>query len=284
MGTSSSDPGILSRRATWLRHATATDILRDVLEVFEAADVEALPVKGIVTAHALYGDVADRPMGDIDLRLRRRDFHHALAAAHKAGWETFEEAPRLWDGGIRMKGWEVEIECTVGPPGLSSMAVDELLERASRTDAGLGFPHLEPGLHDHALVLCANAFKDLRRPTPWALEDLLRIASARGFDPSVLTARAHAGRMATAVWIVAAWMADRHGSTAWQEVRDRIGRAPPRALFAAAFARFAARDAPSPHLAVLVCASAGDGLAHAARGLGLGAYGSLRSTIRRRVR
>ena len=259
-------------------------VLGEVLRVLQEARIDVLPVKGIVTAHALYEDVADRPMGDIDLRLRKRDFSRALEAARAMGWETFEYTPRFWDGGIRLKEWEVEIECTIGPPGLCETSIDELMERAWLRDEPFGFPHLEPELNDHALMLCANAFKDVLRPTPWALEDLRRIASRGDFDPRLVASRARRGRMATAVWIVADWLATEHSIDPWTEVRDRIGRVPPRPYFALAFTRFARRRNPSSRIGLLLMASAGDGVAAATRGFALGACGAVRGAILRRAR
>ena len=60
----------------------------------------------------------------------------------------------------------VEVETSVGPPGLCGLAVDTMIAHATRGAEG----HLEPELHEHALLLAVNVFKDKLAGLAKALE------------------------------------------------------------------------------------------------------------------
>jgi hypothetical protein len=66
--------------AAWIKHQIARERLREVVTALEAIGIPVLAVKGVVSAHTLYPDVAERPMSDVDLRLRVRDFRAVLEA------------------------------------------------------------------------------------------------------------------------------------------------------------------------------------------------------------
>ncbi len=210
-----------------MRHATVPLILGKIASAFEAENIEILPVKGVLTAHLLYDDVALRPLPDIDLRIRRRDFRKAVGIARDRGWNPRTDSPVLWTALLSVDGWEVDVEATVGPPGLCALRVEDLLQRAQRCVDPLGIAHWEPEVNDHALVLALNAFKDGLGIMPWALEDLRRIPRHPRFDEDVLVLRAREGRVASALWIVADWLAERHGDVEWCAIRERVGPRPP---------------------------------------------------------
>ena len=134
--------------------------------------IPILLVKGILTAHILYEDVAARPILEHPpprlpppLPRGRADSRGSTAGIPKP------PAPCSGERCSRSTAREVDIECTLGPPGLCAISVDDLMRRAERRVEPFGFAHLQPELHDHALVLVLNAFKDGLRVMPWALED-----------------------------------------------------------------------------------------------------------------
>jgi hypothetical protein len=217
-------------RSTWLSHLVATEVFRSVASTLGAHSIPVLPIKGLLTAHLLYDDISQRPIRDIDIRLRRRDFERAERLGRNQGWHA-EDVALLGQVLWRVDGIEVDVKSALGPPGLCALSTDEVFARAEQRTAPFGFPHLEPEWNDHALMLVLNVFKDGMRSTPWAIEDLRRIVEHPPFDPVVLVDRARAGQVLTALWIVSDWMARTQGAPAWRNVRDRIGpRAPsPRA-------------------------------------------------------
>jgi hypothetical protein len=118
------------RKSNWAGHVTAAHVLRTVVGRFEGRGIEVVPVKGVVTARTLYEDIASRHSGDIDLRIRRTDFRRAIGVARASGWPATADAPILWQSVLRVMGCEVDVEGTIGPPGLCMVSVDDILRRA----------------------------------------------------------------------------------------------------------------------------------------------------------
>jgi hypothetical protein len=262
-------------RVNWLRHIAAPGVFREVLSAFEARGIPVLPVKGVVTAHRLYEDVAARPLGDIDLRIPRRCFQEVIAVAKARAWTANTDGPVLWNALLKVDGTEVDVECTLGPPGLCALSVDDVIVRARRVVEPFGFPHLEPEMNDHAIVLVINAFKDGLWPMPWALEDLRRIARHPEFDAEIMVGRARAGRVASALWIVADWLGHDHDLVEWREVRDRVGPRPPSPRVARAYGYVRRRGWPS-RAGFLATAASNDDLRGCVSGLVLAAAGIVR--------
>jgi hypothetical protein len=86
------------------------------------------------------------------------------------------------------------------------------------------------------------------------------------------------------VWIVADWAAREGGSAPWGEVRDRIGRTPPRPLYVRAY-RALMETRRSSRLVFPILARAGsDDPALRARALLLGGAGVVRLGLERAFR
>ena len=67
------------------KRAMARELLQ-ILELFDANGVEAIPYKGPALAESLYGDVALREFGDLDILLRPRDVLRAKALLQARGY------------------------------------------------------------------------------------------------------------------------------------------------------------------------------------------------------
>ena len=264
-----------SPRAAWIQHTLAPRVLGPVALAFETAQIPILLVKGILTAHILYEDVAARPISDIDLRVSRHHYRAAVRIARLHGWNPETAGPVLWGAMLKVDGWEVDIECTLGPPGLCAISVDDLMRRAERRVEPFGFAHLQPELHDHALVLVLNAFKDGLRVMPWALEDLRRIVRHGDFNDETLVARAREGGVASALWLVSDWLAETHGAPEWRTIRERVGSRPPSARVSRAYG-YVRRHGWPPKPGLLVAAGGNDSSVRCASGLALTAAGVLR--------
>jgi hypothetical protein len=254
----------------WAKQGVARAALGRALGVLDAARVDVLPVKGVVTTPLLWADSAERDIADVDLRVRPRDRVRAQRAFEAAGftvghgskqWGTFEA---IVDGTL------VEVETSVGPPGLCGLTVDTMIAHAMRGEAG----HLEPELHEHALLLCVNVFKDkLARARGHALEDVARIVRLEAFDDAVFVRVVRAAQSTTLAWLVADFLAQ-EGDTRWAEIRAALG--PPRRAYAATYRALMRRRLRGRFLLPLVARAASDNALERARAVALGAAGTAR--------
>jgi hypothetical protein len=209
---------------TWVLQEVAIEVLREVAQRCSTARIEFVAVKGAVTSRLLYADVAKRPLTDVDIRIRPRDFAAFRRMAARAGWRQVGIALTSRIVVYQFAGLSVDVEAVVGPPGLCSLSVDDVISRASPTELAPGLRLLLPELHDHAIMLVINVFKDkLPAASEHALSDVERIAVHPGFSADVFVRRAIEARIATLSWIVAGAMEAR-GATAWGEIRRELER------------------------------------------------------------
>jgi hypothetical protein len=194
---------------------------------------------------------------------------HGLRWSFGRQWGTFD---------ILVGSTLVEFESTVGPPGLCGLTIDEMISRAERTTAILGFPHLVPEVNDHALFLCVNAFKDkIVRTLPHVLSDLVRISRHRSFNPARLVELTRRADSRTVVWMVADWAATEGGADGWRSVRDAIGARPPRGTYLRLFRHLLHSSGELAQQALRVVTRAGsDRPAEQLRALTLTAAGAAR--------
>jgi hypothetical protein len=209
----------------------------EVVRVASSRGIPVLPVKGVLTARLLYEDPAQRPMVDVDVRVRARELEALCVAGLAAGWKPLERSHAYRSATFELNdGERVELEAHIGPPGFCRITASDMIARAREHVAPFGAPHLQPDLHDHALLLVVNVFKDqIVEASPHALTDLERIARLPGFSFAILAARAAQGGVAGLAWVVAQWMeAERHAPE-WSALRAALGDRAPRPRFAATF-------------------------------------------------
>lgn len=201
-------------------------MLRELVEILGVRGV--LPVKGIVTARTLYRDTAERALSDIDVRVTSpRELALLIEVARARGYRLKSELKAYRTAVIEMLGVDVDIECDVGPPGVCAIDVATMLARAPVRDDVFGFACAIPELHDHALLLAINVFKDkIVLAHPWQVEDARRVVEAEGFDPARLVEVAREARCVGLVCVVADHLAP--SSAGWRDVRAIIGQRPPR--------------------------------------------------------
>ncbi len=267
---------------TWFDHERAARALRAVLAVTQPLGIPVLPVKGAVLARTLYADVSERPISDLDLRVRATDHRRLRSLCRAQGWPT-EPGGNQWGSfHTEIGSLLVEFESSIGPPGVCALPMEEMIARASYTTAGFGFAHLEPELHDHALLLCVNAFKDkIRYARPHALGDLVRIVEQPGFEAPRFTALAERAELRAVVWVIADWTARQGGSRPWGEIRDLLGPTPPRPLYVRAYRALMESSQTSRVIFPVVARIASDDPALRAWALVLGGAGVLRHRLGR---
>src|SRR5262249_47364471 len=160
----------------WAAHEAALEGLRRSLAALRGAGVEPIVVKGMVLAYELYDDVAQRPLADVDLRVRPSRFLRAVRALRARGWPVDPTSKQLGSIGFKVGTALVEIESTVGPPGLCGLTIAQMEARARRRVLPSGIAVREPDIVDHAIVLVVNAFKDKLADCPsWSIGDLVAI-------------------------------------------------------------------------------------------------------------
>ncbi len=67
--------------------------LRKLLRTFRDQRVPCLPLRGLALAERLYGDIPPRPMGDIDLLVRKEDLHRVQALFEALGFNEMDRRP-----------------------------------------------------------------------------------------------------------------------------------------------------------------------------------------------
>ena len=148
-------PAAWRARVTKRRHVTLganarlAQVLLATLRALGAAGIEAMPVKGLVVAEQLYGDIGARPCADLDVLVRPTDMPAARAVLRGEGFAQRAE-PRYkalvhqfhdpaWQLGrgsdaIRLElHWALwaDSERRMGTDGLWQRAVDATLQRRS---------------------------------------------------------------------------------------------------------------------------------------------------------
>lgn len=206
------------KRAVWVRQMAAVPVLGEL--VAEVGVRRILPVKGIVTARVLYRDTAERTIRDVDVRVEDEATLDALIAFARArGYGVRDHSSSYRTAVLEMHGVDVDVECTVGAPGLCGLTVTKMLERAEIRDDVFGFPCAIPELHDHALVLAVNVFKDkVTLSQPWQLDDVVRIADEPAFDAARFVEVARDARSLAIICVIADLLAPQ--SDGWRAVRD----------------------------------------------------------------
>ena len=205
-------------------HLWAKKALEGALQRLDGAGIPALVVKGMVLAYLLYEKPTDRPVVNVDLRVRPADLSAAVRAlmAPPRGARLLVSSRVFGSAVVSLSKIQVDLETHIGPPFMCAVGIPAMLARAERTAEGHGFPHLRPELHDHALLLAVNLFKDRMLGGRWRLGDFERIARLPAFDPAVLRARATEARCGTLVHIVATHVAHMTGDERWRAIAAEI--------------------------------------------------------------
>jgi hypothetical protein len=231
----------------WLRQHVAMDVLREVVGRCAEASIAMLPVKGIVTSRTLYDDFAQRPITDIDVRIRPSDLRRFRRLASAARWPCLRVLRAYGNQVYSLPPLSLDVESAVGPPGICGLTVDTMLQRAAPCEIAPGLEVPVPEIHDHALLLVVNAFKDkMVVAAPWAIEDLARVIEAPTFDGTRFIDLVVTSRVATMVWIVSRWMETVRQNSAWGRMRRGIeARVRPRRSYAEIMMRQLTADGSS---------------------------------------
>ena len=163
-----------------------------ILDCLSAAGLEVIPYKGLAVAEVLYGDIALRQAGDIDLLIRPRDLPRIIEEVgelgYKPNWSLTETEQRAY----LQSGYECAFDGTAGPNLLEVQwaihprfyAIDfdmnGLFDRAENVTVA-GRPMKTPSHADLLLVLSAHAAKHVYGRIVW-LRDIAQLMNLPNLD------------------------------------------------------------------------------------------------------
>lgn len=146
---------------------------------FESAKVPVLTFKGVATALQLYGSLAGRSAGDIDLLVAEADFDRAVSLLCEHGYEQREIYPASLQASLWNARRRVSIDLHWGvPPARFDFHTLPLWQQAQRLNVlGAAVSTLSP---EHALlVLAINVVKEPWPPPLHQLVDFAQVVSCR---------------------------------------------------------------------------------------------------------
>ena len=143
--------------------------LLEVLELFGKHEIPALPYKGPVLAHQMYGGIHRRQYSDLDILVHKDDVLRARAVLLSLGYrQEFLFSPKREAAYLRWgceynfdspQGVHVEVHWRIMPPSFPfSLEAEDLWDRATPWQF-LGTPVLTVAPEDLLLILCVHASK-----------------------------------------------------------------------------------------------------------------------------
>lgn len=171
-----------------------------VVDRLQAISVDVLPYKGVALAETVYGDIALRQAGDIDLLIRPQDFARARKSLRELGYQPHLLLSERQERAYLKSGYEcafdsdagrnlVEVQWAIQPRFYAvDFDMDALFQRAvAVTVAGRSME--APSAEDMFLVLSLHAAKHVWERLIW-LSDIARIMSSPCLDWSFISSRA----------------------------------------------------------------------------------------------
>jgi Uncharacterised nucleotidyltransferase len=154
--------------------------------------IEVMPYKGLALAESVYGDIALRQTGDIDLLIRAKDVSRACDALRTLNYARHLELPKRQEKAYLGSGYEymfdgpagrnlLELQWAVQPRFYAvDLSAEELFERAVPVSVG-GRTMKSPSFEDLLIVLSLHAAKHVWAKLIWIC-DLARIMTMKDLD------------------------------------------------------------------------------------------------------
>jgi hypothetical protein len=156
-----------------------------ILQHLEALGVEAIPYKGLALAESMYGDIALRQSGDIDLFIRPQDLSRVTAAVAELGYTPHAKFSSAELRAYMKSGYELSFDGEAGPNLLEvqwalqprfyavDYEMDGLFQRAQTVEVA-GHSTKTPSPEDLLMVLSLHAAKHVWGRLIW-LRDIAQI-------------------------------------------------------------------------------------------------------------
>lgn len=158
-----------------------------IVDRLSAAGIEVMPYKGLALAEVVYGDIALRQSGDIDLLIRPHDFPRIRDAVCQLGYTPHLNLSPAEERAYLQSGYECSFDGSAGPNLLEvqwaiqprfyaiDFDTDGLFRRAAPVTVA-GHAMNTPSSEDLLLILAAHAAKHRWARLVW-LCDIARIMS-----------------------------------------------------------------------------------------------------------
>ena len=171
-----------------------------VVETMEERNIQVLPYKGVALAESLYGDIALRQSGDIDLLILPQDLPRVREAALQLGYVAHAKLSEAEEREFLKSGYELSFDGPAGPNLLEVQwaiqprfyAVDFDIERVFQRAVDVcvaGRKMRTPSLEDSFIILALHAAKHMWARLIWIC-DLARIMAIAHVDWKEVAARA----------------------------------------------------------------------------------------------
>ena len=163
-----------------------------IVDCLAVADLEVMPYKGLALAESIYGDIAMRQTGDIDLLIRANDLPRVCAAVRELGYIPNWSLSETEQHAYLKSGYECAFDGQAGrnllevqwaiQPRFYAMDFDmnALFARGVKVSVA-GYPMKTPSPADLLLVLSAHAAKHVWGRLIW-LCDIAQVMSLPALD------------------------------------------------------------------------------------------------------
>ena len=173
-----------------------------IVDRLSALGIEVMPYKGLALAETIYGDIALRQAGDIDLLIRPQDLPRIREAIRELGYAPHVALSEAEERAYLKSGYEYAFDGAAGPnllevqwaiqPRFYSIHFDiaGLFQRAATVTVA-GHPMKMPSSEDLFLTLSAHAAKHVWGRLVW-LCDIARIMNLPDLNWSWIESQAKA--------------------------------------------------------------------------------------------
>ncbi|EYF04410.1 nucleotidyltransferase family protein [Chondromyces apiculatus] len=258
----------------------------EVLGALAERGIAAAPIKGVVTSALLYEEPLERPFGDVDVLVGRRDLAGVEAMARERGYRLVHDSRQLFTVNVVVPpGLPVDVRASVGPPGLCRVSAEAMLARAEVVQDGrvTAAPFRMLGGRDHLLVLLVDAVLDkLALRAALRQRELGRAIRRWAGSPEGFAEHARAAGLAGVSWVALSWLAQEAGDEVAAAMCTALEPLPalPRWTGSPALAVF--RRDPHGPLARLGVRMLADAPGRGVAALALGAVGTAQYHLRHR--
>ena len=171
-----------------------------ILDALTASGIEVMPYKGLALAESVYGDIALRQTGDIDLLIRAKDVARAREALHTVNYSPHLRLSAEEEQAYLQSGYEycfdapaghnlLELQWALQPSFYAvDFSMEELFHRAVSVSVA-GRLTKTPSFEDLFIILSLHAAKHAWGKLIWIC-DLARIIKREGLDWARIGSRA----------------------------------------------------------------------------------------------
>jgi hypothetical protein len=178
---------------------------RELIRIVDAVDalgIQVMPYKGVALAETLYGDIALRQSGDIDLLIRPQDLPRIRDAVKELGYTPHTSIRAAHESAYLKSGYELAFDGAAGPNLLElqwavlprfyavDFNMDALFQRAVTLTVA-GRPMLTPLREDLFSILCVHAAKHVWGRLVW-LCDIAQLMTQPDLNWDAIGAQAQA--------------------------------------------------------------------------------------------